>query len=91
LQQDVVGDLMVRMIEAVVDSPEAVQVDAITENERTVYRITVARNEIGQVIGKQGRTARALRLLLTAMSVKQKRRMEIDIVGGPSTNDLADR
>jgi predicted RNA-binding protein YlqC (UPF0109 family) len=82
LQQDVVGDLVVRMIQAVVDSPEAVKVDATTESGHTVYRVKVASDEVGQVIGKQGRTARALRVLLMAISVKQRRRMEIDIVGG---------
>ena len=84
LQQDVVGNLIVRMIQAVVDSPEAVKVDATTESGLTVYRVRVARDEVGQVIGKQGRTARALRVLLMAISVKQGRRMEIDIDGGAS-------
>ena len=70
------------MIQAVVDSPDAVKVNATTESGLTVCRVRVAKDEIGQVIGKQGRTARALRVLLMAISVKQRRRMEVDIVGG---------
>jgi uncharacterized protein len=79
LQHDVVRDLIVRMVRAVVDSPEAVKVDATTESRLTVYRVRVATDKVGQVIGKQGRTARALRTILAAIAMKEKRRIELDI------------
>jgi predicted RNA-binding protein YlqC (UPF0109 family) len=79
LQRDVVGDLVFRMIRAVVDSPGAVKVDATTESGLTVYRATVSGGEVGQVIGKQGRTAQALRTILAAIAMKEKRRIELDI------------
>ena len=70
------------MVQAVVDTPGAVGVDAIADHGLTLYRVQVASEEIGQVIGKQGRTTRSLRTILAAASMKEKRRMELDIVSG---------
>ena len=76
--------LMTEIAQALVDSPEAVHVEAIKEAESTVLRLHVAPSDIGKVIGKQGRTARSLRTILSAASMKLQHRYALDIVeAGP--------
>jgi uncharacterized protein len=72
--------LMTEIARALVDEPEAVQVEAIQEGESTLLRLRVAPNDIGKVIGKQGRTARSLRTILGAASMKLQHRFGLDIV-----------
>lgn len=88
VQKDPVKDLILRMVRAVVDTPSAVEVDVIADNGTVRYRISVASEEFGQVIGRQGRTARSLRTILAAISMKEKRRMELDIAGGRSSSPI---
>ena len=79
--------LMTEIAQALVDTPEAVHVDAIKEAESTVLRLRVAPSDIGKVIGKQGRTARSLRTILSAASMKLHHRFALDIVeAGPDAN-----
>jgi uncharacterized protein len=59
-----------------------VKIETIAENGRTRYQVQAKENEIGQVIGKQGRTARALRTILAAIAMREKRRIELDIPSG---------
>jgi hypothetical protein len=79
LDGDWVAGLIRSMVTSIVDTPSAVKVDAIVEGDVTLYRVQVANNEIGQVIGKQGRTARSLRTILAAVAKKEKRRIQLDI------------
>jgi len=72
--------LMTEIAKALVDEPEAVQVEAIQEGESTLLRLRVAPGDIGKVIGKQGRTARSLRTILGAASMKMQHRFGLDIV-----------
>ena len=65
---------------ALVDTPEAVVVEVITEQDSSVLRLLVAPSDIGKVIGKQGRTARSLRTILSAASMKLRHRFSLDIV-----------
>ncbi|WP_263366206.1 KH domain-containing protein [Edaphobacter bradus] len=73
-------DLVTEIACALVDNPESVSVEAIDENEGTVLRLHVAQSDVGKVIGKQGRTARSLRTILAAASMKMKHRFALDIV-----------
>jgi predicted RNA-binding protein YlqC (UPF0109 family) len=75
-------NLMTEIAKALVDEPEAVQVEAIQEGESTLLRLRVAPGDIGKVIGKQGRTARSLRTILGAASMKLQHRFGLDIVEG---------
>jgi len=76
--------LMTEIAQALVDTPNAVRVEAIDEAESTVLRLHVAPSDIGKVIGKQGRTARSLRTILSAASMKLQHRYSLDIVeAGP--------
>ncbi len=78
--------LMTEIAQALVDAPEAVQVEAINEAESTILRLHVAPSDIGKVIGKQGRTARSLRTILSAASMKLQHRFSLDLVeAGPDT------
>jgi uncharacterized protein len=77
-----VAELIRSMVAGIVDTPNAVKVDAVVGDAVTLYRVQVANNEIGQVIGKQGRTARSLRTILAAVAMKEKQRIELDIVSG---------
>lgn len=72
--------LVTEVARALVDSPESVSVEAIQEGESTVIRLRVAPSDIGKVIGKQGRTARSLRTILAAASMKLRSRFALDIV-----------
>jgi predicted RNA-binding protein YlqC (UPF0109 family) len=80
--------LMTEITRALVDDADAVRLEALTEQESTVLRLHVAPSDIGKVIGKQGRTARSLRTILGAASMKLQRRFSLDIVeAGRSPND----
>ena len=80
--------LMTEITRALVDDADAVRVEALTEQESTVLRLHVAPSDIGKVIGKQGRTARSLRTILGAASMKLQRRFSLDIVeAGRSLSD----
>lgn len=69
------------IIKALVDEREAVDVREIERNETTVIiEVRVAESDMGKLIGRQGRTVRALRTLLHAASVKHNRRFILDIV-----------
>lgn len=65
---------------SLVDDANAVQVEVLPDQDSTILRLHVAPTDIGKVIGKQGRTARSLRTILGAASMKLHRRFSLDIV-----------
>jgi hypothetical protein len=67
-------------VKALVDDGEAVDVRAIDRNGATLIEIRVAQEDMGKIIGRQGRTIRALRSLARAVSVKKKHRFVLEIV-----------
>jgi len=73
-------DLVTEIALALVDDPANVSVEAIAEGDSTVIRLRVAQSDVGKVIGKQGRTARSMRTILSAASMKLKHRFSLDIV-----------
>jgi uncharacterized protein len=73
-------DLVLEMARALVDIPDSVTVEAFRDGDGTVLRLRVAPSDIGKVIGKQGRTARSMRTILGAASMKLKHRFALDIV-----------
>ncbi len=72
-------DLVAGMAKALVDLPEEVSVKAAQENDGTVLMLRVAPADLGKVIGKQGRTARSIRTILGAASMKAQHRFSLDI------------
>ena len=73
-------DLVTEIARALVADPNNVSVEAIAEGDSTVIRLRVAQSDVGKVIGKQGRTARSMRTILSAASMKLKHRFSLDIV-----------
>ena len=73
-------ELVTEMARALVDNPESVVVESLQDGDGTVLRLRVAQSDVGKVIGKQGRTARSMRTILSAASMKLKHRFSLDIV-----------
>ena len=73
-------DLIERIACALVDKPEEVTVTALEGSQATVLELKVAKEDLGKVIGKQGRTARAMRTILGAASAKLKKRTVLEII-----------
>ena len=73
-------DLLEFLTRALVEDPDAVEVDEFEENGDLVYEISVADDDLGRVIGKGGRVANALRAVAKAAAVKQERRVIVDIL-----------
>jgi uncharacterized protein len=73
-------ELISYVSKALVDMPDSVQVNEIVGEQTTVIELKVDKTDLGKVIGKQGRTARALRTILNAASTKLKKRSVLEII-----------
>lgn len=73
-------DLIDYVSKSLVDMPEEVEVNEIVGEQTTVIELKVDKSDLGKVIGKQGRTARALRTILNAASTKLKKRSVLEII-----------
>jgi predicted RNA-binding protein YlqC (UPF0109 family) len=73
-------DLINTIAKALVDQPDQVSVDEVEGNQTSVLELKVAKEDLGKVIGKQGRTARAMRTILSAASAKIKKRTVLEII-----------
>ena len=73
-------DLINYIAQALVDHPEQVSVNEVQGSQTSVLELKVAKEDIGKVIGKQGRTARAMRTILNAASAKMKKHAVLEIV-----------
>ncbi|MFZ0272111.1 MAG: KH domain-containing protein [Acidobacteriaceae bacterium] len=84
-------ELVTQIARALVDIPEAVEVEPEEKENSTALRLRVAPSDVGKVIGKQGRTARSMRTILGAVSVKHHHRYTLDILEeGPNGAHTAD-
>jgi hypothetical protein len=72
--------LIEQVAKALVDEASAVSVNQVEEGGDTVLELAVAPNDLGKVIGKQGRTARAMRTLLSASGLRLHKRFELEIL-----------
>ena len=73
-------ELLLAISQALVDNPDQVQVTEVEGEQTTVLELKVAPEDLGKVIGKQGRTARAMRTILGAASTKMKKRSVLEIL-----------
>ena len=73
-------ELIEYIAKALVDNPEEVAVSEVQGEVTSVIELRVAKSDLGKVIGKEGRTARAMRTLLTAASTKVKKRAVLEII-----------
>ena len=73
-------DLIKFMAQALVDHPEQVVVSEVAGEQTSVIELRVAKEDLGKVIGKQGRTAKAMRTILSAASAKLHKRTVMEII-----------
>ena len=73
-------DLLIRIVQALVDDPEQVQVNEIESTQTVVLELRVAKSDMGKVIGKKGKTAHAIRTVLNAASGKAGKMHMLEIV-----------
>ena len=73
-------ELVEVIAKSLVDNPNAVEVREIEGEQTSVIELKVAKQDLGKVIGKQGRTARAMRTILNAASTKVKKRAVLEII-----------
>ncbi len=79
-QQSSLRVLVEYLARGLVDHPEEVSVEEVDEPDALVFELKVAEQDLGKVIGKQGRTAKALRTVLSAASSKMRRRIILEIL-----------
>ncbi len=75
------AELIRHVVRALVDEPDAVEITTAEDDRGILLELRVAESDLGTVIGRQGRMARALRLLLTTSSAKNGRHVHLEIVG----------
>ena len=68
------------IVRALVDNPDQVQIQETEQDDTIIIELTVAKEDLGKVIGKQGRTARAMRTILGAASTKARKRSVLEIL-----------
>ena len=73
-------DLVEFMAKYLVDEEDMVEVKEVSGEQTTVLELKVAKTDLGKVIGKNGRTAKAMRTILSASSIKQKKRTVLEII-----------
>ena len=74
------AELLEYLARRLVDEPDAVRVERVEEEDTVVLRLHVAQEDLGKVIGRQGRIARALRTIVRAGSALERRRIQLEIV-----------
>ena len=73
-------ELLELIAKALVDSPDEVSVSEVGGEQTTILELKVAQEDLGKVIGKQGRTARAIRTILSAAGMKLRKRFHLEII-----------
>lgn len=73
-------DLILHIARSLVDQPEKVDITEVQGSQCTVLELKVDKSEVGKIIGKQGRTAQAIRTILTAAAAKTHKRMVLEIL-----------
>jgi predicted RNA-binding protein YlqC (UPF0109 family) len=75
-----VEQTMLALAQLMVDDPEDVRLEVILKPAETLIRLHVAPHDVGKLIGKEGRTARSLRIILSAIGMKYRHSFSLDIV-----------
>lgn len=73
-------DLILMIAKSLVDKPDEVDLQEVIGEKTTVFELRVAKDDLGKVIGKQGKTARAMRTILNATATKLKKRAVLEII-----------
>ena len=64
-----------------VDNQSQISIEEIVDSENITYKVTVAQEDMGRVIGRQGRVAKAIRVLMKSLGAKDKKRITVEFVG----------
>jgi predicted RNA-binding protein YlqC (UPF0109 family) len=75
-----IAEALMVMMRLVVDQPEKLSLEVVPDGPGWTFRVSVPPSDIGMLIGKQGRIARAFRTILVSVSMKTKQRISLDIV-----------
>ena len=73
-------NLVMTMVKALVDKPDEVSLREVEGEKTTVLELRVAKEDLGKVIGRQGKTAKAMRIILNATATKLKKRAVLEII-----------
>ncbi|OGC39171.1 RNA-binding protein [candidate division WOR-3 bacterium RBG_13_43_14] len=73
-------ELIEYIVKALVDNPDKVNIQEIAGEKSIIYELRVGEGDLGKVIGKEGRTAKAIRTIITAAAMKQGKRTVIEII-----------
>ncbi len=73
-------ELLEYVVKALVDNPDNVQIEEISGEKTVIYELRVGEGDLGKVIGKEGRMAKAIRTILTAASMKKGKRAQLEII-----------
>ncbi|MGI9553304.1 MAG: KH domain-containing protein [Thermodesulfobacteriota bacterium] len=73
-------ELVVMLAKALVDNPDQVEVTEVAGEQTAVLELKVAQEDLGKIIGKQGKTAKAIRIILSAAAAKIKKRAVLEIL-----------
>lgn len=73
-------ELVRLMVQSLVDQPEAVEVNEVRGNQLTILELRLAKSDLGKAIGKNGRTAQAMRTILSGAAAKMKKRVTLEIL-----------
>jgi predicted RNA-binding protein YlqC (UPF0109 family) len=74
-------EFLLYIIKALVDEPDEVEINVVEGEKSTIFELKVAPSDIGKVIGKNGRIAKAIRTILNAAIAKTGKRISLDILG----------
>ena len=72
-------ELVMVLAKALVENPDAVEVETVEEDSRTVLKLHVAQEDMGRVIGKQGRIAKAIRTIVKSAATRENKKVTVDI------------
>jgi predicted RNA-binding protein YlqC (UPF0109 family) len=74
-------EFLIYIVKALVDEPDEVEIHVVEGEKSTIFELKVATSDIGKVIGKNGRIAKAIRTILNAAIAKSGKRISLDILG----------
>ncbi len=80
MESSTLKQLIEYLVKALVDEPDQVNISEVPGDEATTYEVRVAPDDLGKVIGKQGRIANALRTVAKAAAMKEKKKVYVEIV-----------
>lgn len=73
-------DILEVVIKNLVDNPDEVSINEVTEAKSICYEVKVAKNDMGKVIGKQGKMAKAIRSIMKAIAVKEHKKVNVEFL-----------